>query len=304
MPESFHDRQWRLKSDTSEPDPATRTEIQLAALNSAISRIPVPLPFIRPAAGWDTSFDFDAQVATNPDLASNGWTISLTHTPFTVLTRAGDVRWLDHLWGAAPSGHTPGVTPNYPPAAGTYYSSLVGGRLLLQIPGETDISIWRATSNPPAIYSAGIGGGTTGYNMRHFYMANGAPGTAGVTCAWIHDTAAGVTSVAAAMGVSDVVYGAHAVHFAIEAWASQAGHATGRYMRCNTRPLFSSGAGGYLSVGAVLDTQHGNGIYANTSRCGVRLRSGPNGNTYRSELCAPVELFYIRRQPHRAAAFW
>ncbi|HEX6290288.1 MAG TPA: hypothetical protein VFZ66_13935 [Herpetosiphonaceae bacterium] len=302
MPESFHDRQWRLKDDATAPDPATRNEIQLAALGERLGQIPLPVQLVKPANGWDTSFDLDPLVMTNPDLAANGWTISLTHSPYTVLTRAGDVRWLDHLWGAAPSGQTAGVTYNYPPAAGTYYSTLFGGRLLLQLPGETDISIWRATSNAPSIYSAGIGGGSTHNNMRWMYMANGAPGAAGVTCAWINDGAAGVTAVAAGMGVQDAGYGAQAVHYAMEAWASQVGHATGRYMRANCRPLFGHGAGGYLAVAAVLDTQHGNGIYANTSRCAVRLRSGPI--TFHSNVVAPVELFYIRRRPHRAAAYW
>lgn len=302
MPESFHDRQWRLKDDATAPDPATRTEQQLAALSAQLSQIPIPLHFVKPAAGWDTSFDLDPLVMTDPDIAANGWSISLTHSPYTVLTRAGDVRWQDHIWGAAPSGQTPGVTPNYPPAAGTYYSTLLAGRLLLQLPGQTDVSIWRATSNPPAIYSVGLGGGSAGDNMRHLYMSNGAPGSAGVTCAWVNDGAVGVTGSGAGMPGGDTTYGALAMHFAIEAWASQVGHATGRYMRANHRPLFSAGSPAYISAGSVLDTGHGNGVLSNTSRCGVRLRSGPT--TYRSELHGPIELFYIRRRPHRAAAYW
>jgi hypothetical protein len=303
MPESFHDRQWRSKAETSEPDPATRTEIQLAALTARLAQVPLPLSFVKPAAGWDASFDLDPLVMTNPDIAANGWTISLTHTPYTALTRAGDVRWQDHLWGAAPSGQTPGVTPNYPPAVGTYYSTLFGGRLLLQLPGDQDVSIWRATSNPPSIYSVGIGGGTYWNTLRHLFLANGAPGAAGVVCGWVAENSQGQTSVGAAMGGAWASAGMHAMHLALEAYASQVGHAVGRYVRAGVRPLFANGTPQHTS-GALVDTQHGNGIYANTSRVGLRLMSGPAANSYLSALSGPIELFYIRRQPHRGSSYF
>ncbi|HET8939211.1 MAG TPA: hypothetical protein VFN67_37460 [Polyangiales bacterium] len=312
MPESFHDRQWRTKADATAPDPATRIEQQIAAMLAQLSSIPTPLPFIKPAAGWDTAWDLDPQVMSTPDIAANGWNITLTHAPYTALTRAGDVRWMDHYWAVeAGLGGVPGTTVNYPPAPGTYYSTLLAGRLLIQIPGLIDVSIWRATSNPPSLYTAAAGGGSAGVNMRHLYLSNGAPGSAGVICAYTHDNqpAGQATAPGAAMGVLNTTYGAPAWHFAFDAYASKAGHATGRYMRAMGRPLFGHGSGGGITS-TMIDTQHGNGIYANTSRCALRLQSGPPSTAGQPwELClpyptAPIEVFYIRRQPHRAAAFW
>ncbi|HET8939008.1 MAG TPA: hypothetical protein VFN67_36440 [Polyangiales bacterium] len=287
--------------DSSQSSALSTVSALITALSQRIE--PAPLPFWRPPGGWDTNFDFDAQVATSPDLSANGWTISLTHSPYTVLTRAGDVRSMDHLWSAAASGQAAGTTPNYPPAAGTYYSTLFGGRLLLQIPGNTDVSIHRATTPVASLYTAGIGGGSARDNGRLLYLSNGAPGAAGVTCAYTGDggLGTGVTASGGTMGNNIGGYGVHAMHFALEApaWLAIASP-VGRYLRPNQRPLFSNGSGLFVT-GSLMDTQHGQNLAA-LSRVGVRLISGPT--TYNTELSAPIELFYIRRQPHRSIAYW
>lgn len=296
---SAHDGQWRQKPGEL-PDRATLVDQAIASVAAQLLRVPLPLSFVRPAQGWDTSFDLDAMTMTNPDLAANGWTISLTHTPFTVLTRAGDVRAMDHLWSASAGAAAPGTTPNYPPAAGTYYSTLVGGRLLIQLPGQTDVSIHRTTTQGAWLYTAGIGGGSARDNARSLYIANGAPGAAGVRSAFSNEFAAGVTASGVAMGVNVLGYGAQAVHLALETPAMLQGGLTGQWIRANFRPLFPGGSGVWIT-GALIDCQHGAPLAA-TSRVGVRLYSGPV--SYNTELSAPVELFYIRRQAHRALAYW
>lgn len=297
---SSHDGQWRQKPGEL-PDRATLVDNAIAAVAAQLLRVPLPLSFVRPPQGWDTSFDLDAMTMTNPDLAANGWTISLTHSPFTVLTRAGDVRSMDHLWAASAGAAAAGTTPNYPPAAGTYYSTLFGGRLLIQVPGQTDVSIHRTTPMGAYLFSAGIGGGSARDNARYLYIANGAPGQAGVVSVFVSDQGGpGLTASGAAMGVANVPYGAHAVHLAIEQPALLQGGSTGKWVRGNHRQLFGGGSGGFIT-GALMDSQHGSPLAA-TSRVGVRLYSGPV--TYVTEPVQPIELFYIRRQAHRANAFF
>lgn len=281
----------------------------LESLQNAIAAFgpaaPVPLPFVTPPGGWDTSFDFDAAVATDPDLAANGWTIALTHSPYTVLTRAGDVRWLDHVWAAAASGQTPGVTYNYPPAAGTYYSSLVGGRLLLQLPGGVDVSISRATTAVGgALFTAGVGGGSRDTNARALWLSNGLPGAANVSCGYVSDHfSPGATSVGGAMpGMGAAPLGIRAGHLALGAPVMLAvGDPPGRWLQPNWRPLFDASVGG-VNTGALIDSGHSVSGRPATSLCGLRLMSGPA--TYITELASPLEVFYIRRLAHRLTPYF
>jgi hypothetical protein len=263
----------------------------------------LPIQFVEPAGGWDTSWDLDPRIMSDPDLAANGWTVALTASPYTVLTRAGDVRWMDHLWAAAASGQTPGVTYNYPPAAGTYYSTLYGGRLLIQLPGATDVSIYRSTTAVAALYKAGIGGGTRDGFGRQLYLSNGDPGATGVRCGFIHDSAHGVTTTGGSLGSIPIASGGSAaIDLSLEAPAWLAvGRATGSYLRPNARYLVS-GSSPIQTTGALIDTQHGEGSITATSRCAVRLSMEPS--TYETELVTPIEIFYIRRRPARADAFF
>jgi hypothetical protein len=283
-------------------------EAQIAALSGGGSGsaggAPVPLPFVEPEAGWDTTFDFDASTAAGPDLSDNGWTVALTHSPYTELTRAGDVRWLDHTW-AAGSSPTPGVTYNYPPAANTYYSTLVGGRLLLQIPGGTDVSIYRdTTAEDGALFTAGVGGGSRDTNARSLWLSNGAPGSANVSCGYVSDHfLAGATSVGGAMpGMGGAPVGIRAGHLALAAPVMLAtADPPGRWLQPNWRSLFDASMGG-MTTGTLIDSGHGISGRPVTSRCGLRLMSGPA--TYITEAPSPIELFYIRRVPHRITPYF
>lgn len=275
-----------------------------------------PLPFVEPAGGWDSTWDFDANTAVSPDLAANGWTISLAYAPFTVLTRAGDVRYQDHVWAAIASGAAPGTTTNYPPAAGTYYSTLYGGRLLLQLPGETTVAIWRSTGpESPAIYTAGVGGGDAYYFGRLLFTANGAPGAAGVTCGYVGHQhrnlyAYGVTASGAQMPALGASAGPYyeAYHLALEAAAylnNPSDKPVGRYLRIGMRPIHNDGAQPFAGPGSLLDTGHGVSGSPSISRAGLLLSTGPgSGSNFTLEACMPVILYYIRRRPHRADPFF
>lgn len=72
-------------------------------------------PFI--GASGDPSWDLEARALTSPDLAAAGWIVQLQNTPWTVLTRNGDVDAVSHV---APPGK--------------YNSTLVGGVLVMQGP--------------------------------------------------------------------------------------------------------------------------------------------------------------------------
>lgn len=70
------------------------------------------------------AFDFDASLATDPDLANNGFLVHLQNTPWTTLTRAGNV----DFFGSAPTGNT-------------YHSTLSNGLLFLRFPTSTGVAI-------------------------------------------------------------------------------------------------------------------------------------------------------------------
>lgn len=73
--------------------------------------------------------DLDARRMVNPDLSVNGWTVALRDSPFTVLTRAGN---LDRSLAGA--------------VAGTYRSELFGGILILQFPPGAQVQIYKAVT--------------------------------------------------------------------------------------------------------------------------------------------------------------
>lgn len=87
-------------------------------------------------------WDFEASKATNPDLAANGWIVQFQNSPYTVLTRAGDV---DYSQPWAP--------------AGQYNSTLVGGVLVLQLPTFGGaIQIYKATTAGTHTFSTHVWG--------------------------------------------------------------------------------------------------------------------------------------------------
>lgn len=89
------------------------------------------------AHAFDDEFD-----AGSADLAERGWIIRTGTT--TLLTRAGEV-----LLGAGALESTAPVGI----AADTYRSSIIDGRLFLQIPDASDTFIYRAVSGGPAVYA-------------------------------------------------------------------------------------------------------------------------------------------------------
>lgn len=96
----------------------------------------------RPGFPWLTkpsspdSWNMEARDWTSPDLATNGFTITLLDTPWTTQTRAGDVD----------------VTSD--PAANTYRSTLVAGVLCLQFPVGTYVLIYKAATSAAFTYAA------------------------------------------------------------------------------------------------------------------------------------------------------
>lgn len=96
------------------------------ALNTLLADS-TPSPY---ASSGDPSWDLEARKLASPDLALAGWTVALQNSPWTVLTRNGDV---DATTAGAP--------------VGTYNSSLVNGVLVMQGPvsPSAPIQIFRAT---------------------------------------------------------------------------------------------------------------------------------------------------------------
>lgn len=83
-------------------------------------------PYVAKPASPD-SWNFEARDASSPDLATNGFTVQLQTSPFTGLTRSGNID----------------VTTD--PAAGNYRSTIIGGTLFIQLPPGTDVTIAKAT---------------------------------------------------------------------------------------------------------------------------------------------------------------
>lgn len=89
-------------------------------------------PFLILPASPD-SWNFDARLATDPDLANNGWTVRISGSPFTVVPRNGP------------------YTPYATAPAGKYNSSLIGGKLYFQC--ESSVYISKATASTQYTYA-------------------------------------------------------------------------------------------------------------------------------------------------------
>jgi hypothetical protein len=79
-------------------------------------------------ASPDVAWDLVAAAMLDPSLEANGWTAKLNGAPYTVLLRAGDVQ----LTGS--------------PANGTYWSTLLSGRLVLKFPAGSTVEVFRASA--------------------------------------------------------------------------------------------------------------------------------------------------------------
>lgn len=90
-----------------------------------------PYAWMAQAPSSPDAWDFDATLATDPDLANGGWTVKLNGAPYTVLTRSGDIQ--------APALATA-------PPAGTYWSTLINGRLVMRFPSAAGVEIFKASA--------------------------------------------------------------------------------------------------------------------------------------------------------------
>jgi hypothetical protein len=93
------------------------------------------LPYLAIPSSPD-SWSLEARQATNPDLATLGWTITLLDTPWTTQTRAGNI-------GTAL-------------AANQYNSELVNGLLQLQLQAGVAVVIYKAITNANFSYKARV----------------------------------------------------------------------------------------------------------------------------------------------------
>lgn len=83
------------------------------------------------------SWNLEARLWTDPDIANNGWTVTLLDSPYTTQTRAGLVD----------------LTSS--PSANTYRSTLAGGLLWLQFPDSSPaVLIVKATTSAAFTYKA------------------------------------------------------------------------------------------------------------------------------------------------------
>jgi len=118
--------------------------------------------FLTPQASPD-AWDLNASVMTDPDLANNGWTVALRDSPWTVLTRAGDI---DRALGNA--------------VAGTYRSTLLGGVLILQLPSAGQVQIYKATSGAFTYKSSMYCGEFASANAAYVFVSSGVQFGSGV----------------------------------------------------------------------------------------------------------------------------
>lgn len=82
------------------------------------------------------SFNLEARLMTDPDLANNGWTVTQLDSPYTATTRAGN------------------VDLSSDPAANTYRSTLSNGILIIQLPPGAALAIFKACTSPAFTYKA------------------------------------------------------------------------------------------------------------------------------------------------------
>lgn len=92
------------------------------------------LPFLMKPSSPD-SWDFEARDATSADLATLGWTVTLSLSPWTVQTRAGD------------------IDLSSDPSANTYRSTLIGGVLCLQFPPSKVLTMYKTVTSAAFTYA-------------------------------------------------------------------------------------------------------------------------------------------------------
>lgn len=117
-------------------DSAASDAIKYMTLGALVGNSPFTGRPITPDA-WN----FEARLCTNPDLAANGWSITLLDSPYTTQTRA--------------AGTAGNIDLSTSPAANTYRSQLAGGLLWLQFPDSSPaILIYKATTSAAFSYRA------------------------------------------------------------------------------------------------------------------------------------------------------
>lgn len=94
-----------------------------------------PFPWFGDPNASPNGWDFEPSQIVDPDLAANGWTVRKAGSPYTVLTRVGDV---------------PPYQAGSAPAAGTYQSTLCNGSLIIRTAAaDGEVSISKAITVPP-----------------------------------------------------------------------------------------------------------------------------------------------------------
>lgn len=106
----------------------------VTASNFALPSDRAGFPYLHKPTSPD-SWNLETRDWTNPDIAANGWTITLLDSPWTVQTRAGNID----------------ITSD--PSANTYRSTLAGGMLHLQFPVNTYVLIYKTTTAPAFTYA-------------------------------------------------------------------------------------------------------------------------------------------------------
>lgn len=301
-PGSAGNQNWPARLDSngianSSSVPGTTVTAALSDLQLQLTRLQSNMPphTYPPPGGFDLAWDYDPSVATNPDLLANGWNVTLTNSPYTVITRAGDVvSYESHLTT------NDGINYNPTPAAGTYRSTLRDGRLLVQTAKGEDVSIWRTIDMTAKFYSIGIGGGPRDNNVRQAWISNGAPGAANVCVLSVGDlgtpiiNAVGSPLPAAAAAAAN----APARNFSFNVPdLSVSGNFIGKWMQIMVYDLWSQSSPPH--IGSLSQVDHGIGARPPTSRIGLRLRTehtwSNEGNADRH-----FEIYYLRRQAWRA----
>jgi hypothetical protein len=130
------------------------------ALNALRAGTTFPATFVTAPASPNPA-DFDASLATSPDLATNGFLVHLQNSPWTTLTRVGDV---DMFSNTAPTGNT-------------YQSTLMGGLLVCRFPIGVSVAITKQVDTS----AAGVTVKTHAWLTRLFDATNA---TAGLLLTW------------------------------------------------------------------------------------------------------------------------
>lgn len=105
---------------------SAKRAVTFSNLQSSNGRNGFPLLEIPPSPD---AWNLETRQWTDPDLANNGWSITLLASPYTTQTRAGNVD----------------LTSD--PSANTYRSELRNGVLLLQFPLNVPVLIFKTTTN-------------------------------------------------------------------------------------------------------------------------------------------------------------